>query len=179
MTVTLLRHCAVIEKYDGCYNGHIDIPLSNSGVTHAKSLAKEFGEFNFDALFCSDLKRAKETLVALYPQETHLHVNYSKALREKSWGVHEGLNFEQINRTIAYENFSQWLNALDGESIELFTKRITDFFFIELPKHNANHALIVTHAGVIKTLLSITKNISLQESFATPFDYGTYVTMEL
>ncbi len=173
MKITLLRHCAVESAYDGCYNGHIDISLSKQGYSHAKQLAIELQHHNFDALFCSDLKRAKETLDAL---DISVKPKYSLLLREKSWGRHEGLSFEKINETIPYENFAQWLEALDGERVEEFIKRIKHFFFELLPQHKINHALIITHAGVIKTLMTLTNNLSLQEAFAMPFPYGSYTT---
>ncbi len=174
MKITLLRHCAVAPAYDGCYNGHIDISLSKQGYSHAKQLSLELQHHNFDAIFCSDLRRAKETLGAL---NISLKPQYSSLLKEKSWGRHEGLSFEKINETILYENFAQWLEALDGERIGEFEKRIKHFFFELLPQHKTNHALIITHAGVIKTLMTLTNNISLQEAFAVPFPYGSYTTI--
>ncbi len=176
MRITLLRHCAVEHKYDGCYNGHIDISLSAEGLEHAQSLASEFREFHFNAIFCSDLKRAKETLEAL---KLLTEPDYTPLLREKSWGEHEGLSFEEINQTIPYENFTQWLEVLGGESVENFKERVKLFFFKELAQHKVDHVLVVTHAGVIKTLLSLINNITLEQSFSTPFGYGNYVTIEL
>ncbi len=175
MTLTLLRHCAVESDYTGCYNGHIDIALSPEGLAHATLLSTHFKNLNFDAIYCSDLTRAKETLSALQlPQP----VIYTSQLREKSWGVHEGLCFEQINKTIPYKNFTQWIDALDGESMEHFKERINTFFFTELTQQQHQNILIVTHAGVIKTLMSLTNAISLQKSFSLAFPYGHYTTIE-
>lgn len=93
MRVTLVRHAEVDEKYHGCYNGHNDIGLSKKGSLQAKELAKELDALKFDAVLCSDLRRAKETL------QHSLHAKdafYTDKLREKSWGRHEGLSFDEI-----------------------------------------------------------------------------------
>jgi alpha-ribazole phosphatase/probable phosphoglycerate mutase len=175
MRVTLLRHCAVSSDYEGCYNGHIDIALSPEGLAHANTLSSQLHAYNFDAIYCSDLLRAKATLEALkLPQP----VIYTPLLREKSWGIHEGLRFEQINRFIPYENFLQWIYALDGESISTFKARVKSFFFTQLTQQSHHHVLVVTHAGVIKILMALTHKISLQKSFALAFPYGHYTTIE-
>lgn len=93
MKITLVRHCEVDEKYLGCYNGHIDISLSDKGYIQAKDLAQKLKDENFDAVYCSDLLRAKESLK--YFKNLNNAV-YTDQLREKSWGEDEGKTYDQI-----------------------------------------------------------------------------------
>ena len=67
MKITLVRHTEVQEKYHKRYNGHIDIELSPLGLTQAKNLASYFKEREFDLVYCSDLKRARD--MRLSPRE--------------------------------------------------------------------------------------------------------------
>ena len=176
MTLTLLRHAEVVPEYHGCYNGHIDIGLSQKGKESAKALAHTMQNMHFDAIFCSDLLRAKETLRLL---DLPLSPHYSSALREKSWGEYEGKSFQEITATgLSYENFTQWIEALGGESIALFEQRVLGFFTSTIFTHPAENILIVTHSGVIKTLLAKRNNISLQEAFSEPFAYANYIQIE-
>ena len=177
MTLTLVRHGEVIEPYQGKYNGHIDIGLSKNGTKQAKKVAKQLSSIKFDKIYCSDLRRAKETLSTFkYAQE----VIYTPRLREKSWGRHEGKSFEEIEADgLKYENFLQWVNALDGENMQEYIESIDNYFKETIFKQNAQNILIVTHAGVIKTLLHLTRNISLEEAFSTPLPYSSYIKLEL
>ncbi len=174
MTLTLIRHAQVEEAYIGCYNGHLDIGLSKKGYEDAKKLKQHFNSSSFDAIFCSDLIRAKETLKQFIDSDK---IIYTKELREKSWGKHEGLSFDEIiaQGEIKYMDFEQWINALDGESIEKYTSRVKKYLFEYLPSLNRENILLVTHSGVIKTFIAYIKGMTIEEAFNYKVDYGNFV----
>ena len=177
MKIYLVRHAEVIEKYQGKYNGHIDIALSQNGKKQAKELAKKLKHIKFDKIYCSDLLRAKETLKAFnYTQK----VIYSKKLREKSWGKHEGKSFDEIiSQELTYINFEQWIKALDGENFLSYKNKIKEYFSTTIIQDTKEkNILIITHAGLIKTLISILKNISLEESFRISLPYASYIIFD-
>ena len=176
MKITLVRHSEVIKAYQCKYNGHIDIPLSLKGKNDAKELAKKLKDIEFDRVYCSDLLRAKETLDEL---GLDLEPIYTDRLREKSWGEHEGKSFEEIEIDgIKYKNFEQWISALDGENMQEYIDRVREYFYETIFKQDAQNILIITHSGLIKTLLSITKNISLEEAFAINLPYSSFITLD-
>ena len=176
MKITLVRHSEVIKEYQGKYNGHIDIALSLKGKKDAKELAQKLQDIEFDRVYCSDLLRARETLDEL---DIDLEPIYTDRLREKSWGKHEGKSFEEIELDgIKYENFEQWISALDGENMQEYIQRVREYFYKTVFKQDTKNILIVTHSGLIKTLLSITKNISLEEAFAINLPYSSYITLD-
>ena len=176
MKITLVRHSEVIKEYQGKYNGHIDISLSQKGKEDAKELAKKLQNIEFDKIYCSDLVRARETLAAFnYVCEPI----YTKELREKSWGKHEGKSFEEIQAEgIEYINFEQWISALDGEDFSIYKQKIQKYFYETVFKEDVQNILVVTHSGVIKTLLSLVNNISIEEAFATPLPYSSFITLD-
>jgi len=176
MTITLVRHGEVDNKYLGAYNGHIDIGLSEYGYKQALELAKHFKEQNFDACFCSDLVRARETL-----KPFNIKTIYTSKLREKSWGRHEGMTYDEIVEQdgVEYESFEQWLNLLDGEDYLDFIERVRLFFYEELPAKGYKNILVMTHAGVIRVLHHLHKGIPLEEAFAMDFPYATYAMLSL
>jgi len=177
MKVTLVRHAEVIEEYLGKYNGHIDISISQHGKEQAQKLAKQLNAETFDKIYCSDLVRAKETLVIFNLQIAPI---YTDKLREKSWGIHEGKSFNEIEKMgIKYENFEQWINKLDGEDLETFQQRIVKYFYATIFKDEGDNVLVVTHSGVIKTLLHIKNKISLEEAFAIKLPYASSITFTL
>ena len=177
MTLTLVRHSEVIEKYQGCYNGHIEIPLSKKGLQDAQELGKKLKNMHFDAIYCSDLLRAKQTLQAFHLEKQN--IIYTKELREKSWGKHEGMSFDEICATgLEYKNFEQWLEILDGEDVDTYIQRIKDYFYNVIAKNDAKEILVVCHSGVIKTVLSLCENISLEDAFAKELPYSSLTVIE-
>ena len=174
MNLTLVRHGEVIKEYQGKYNGHLDIALSDKGKEQAKELAKTLQISQFDMFYCSSLLRARETIAAFDAKPI-----FSDRLREKSWGRHEGKGFSEIEAEgIKYKNFEQWINALDGEDMHKYIADLREYFYETILKQDAQNILIVTHAGVIKTLLHITQNISLEEAFAKELPYASFITLD-
>ncbi len=178
MTLTLLRHAQIEASFEGCYNGHNDISLSAQGRSQARALKQRLDTSSFDAIYCSDLRRTKETLDAFCHQQ---EVIYTKELREKSWGRHEGLSYEQIVTMEGqeYKNFDQWLAILDGEAYDLFIHRIKNFFFEFLPQQGDKNLLIVTHSGVIRILFHLLEKIPLKEAFSRKVNYASLTHIEI
>ena len=177
MIITLLRHAQVEKKYQGCYNGHLDIKLSQKGYKDAKKLKKYFQASDFDAIYSSDLIRAKETAKEFINTK---NIIYTNELREKSWGRHEGLSFKEITTQdkISYINFTQWIDALDGENYQEFRKKIYNFFFNYLPSLKKTNILVITHSGVIKTFISLTNNLTLEDAFKISIPYNSNIVYD-
>lgn len=177
MLVTLVRHAEVDKAYHKCYNGHIDISLSAKGKEEAKELSLHLQNKSFNSVFCSDLKRCKETLEPFNLEVTPV---YTSMLREKSWGRHEGKNFDEIisSEDFTYEDFEQWIHALDGEEYSAYIKRVEGFFKGFLPASASGDVLVMTHAGVIRVLIHLLQDISLEEAFCKPFAYANYITLD-
>lgn len=132
--------------------GHTDSPLTKNGVAQAKNLAVELSHLRFEAVYSSDLLRAKRTaqFVAL---EHQLIVETTEALRERSFGKHEGsgrrvldLLEELNNKKISYET--------EGiETDEKITERVINFLREIAVAYPAKNVLVVTHGGILIRLL--------------------------
>ena len=176
MIVTLIRHAEVLEEYKGRYNGHLDVELSENGKLQAKAMGKRLANVDFDAIYCSDLLRARQTLAEF---KREIKPIFTKRLREKSWGRHEGKSFAEIEaQGLKYENFEQWLAQLDGEDVQSYVDSIREYFYETIFKQEARNVLVVTHSGVIKSLLSVTNDVSLQEAFSMSLPYSSVLTLD-
>ena len=174
MKITLVRHGEVEEAFIGKYNGHNDIGLSRRGKKQMQELAHALKNERFDAVFSSDLRRARESIEPFGFNE----VIFDAALREKSWGEHEGLGFDEItSKGLLYESFSQWLDALGGESVMAYQERVSRFFK-KLCLCEYENVFVMTHAGVIRTLMGLHKGLSLEESFSLTLPYGSVVVFD-
>ena len=90
------------------------------------------------------------------------------------------MSFDAIveEEALKYEGFLQWITALDGEPYDAYISRIEAFFTRELPQQTYEKVLVVTHAGVIRVLMHLLQNISLEAAFSVDFPYSAYTVLD-
>lgn len=97
-TIALVRHGVTPWNYSGRAQGHVDIPLSPEGHHQAELVAKSLATESWDALYASDLSRARQTAEAI-GRELDLPVKIDPGLRERFMGQAEGLtNWDRNDR---------------------------------------------------------------------------------
>ncbi len=156
--IHLIRHGAIDETLKGKYIGVTDAPLSQNGIKALKSLAAGGGYPPTKVVFTSPLKRCTETCRIIYPDLSPLAI---ADLREYNFGDWEGKTADELGGD---EAFQRWLAAdnsvcpPNGESNADFVRRICKMFesITEgLMKTGTTQSAIVTHGGVIMTLLAV------------------------
>ena len=157
-TVYVVRHGETDWNIKGVIQGHTDIPLNSKGKTQAKNLSAKLKDVFFDAVFSSDLMRAKETaeIVAL---EKKIAVQATQLLRERNFGTLEGKSavlLDQLRKDIAYlsdeEKYTYRLQADIENDEEVISRFITYIREIAIGYPNKN-ILMVTHGGMLRMLL--------------------------
>ncbi len=88
-TFYLVRHGETDWNANKIIQGHSNNPLNQTGEKQARELAKKFKNVHFDAVFSSDLLRAKRT-AEIIGQEKNLAVKTTRFLRERAFGKFEG-----------------------------------------------------------------------------------------
>lgn len=162
--LVLLRHGQTDWNLNHRYQGLTDIPLNETGEKQAIEANKYLQEFQFDAVYCSDLDRAKTTarlaLKGLFPMEA---VRYDRRLRERSFGTYEGGPYDKEKLPAEYragmeadpENFK----FPEGESLCDVEKRIHPFFDEVIAKHKGETVLLVAHGSLLATMLFVKDNL--------------------
>ena len=89
-TLHFVRHGETDWNREGRVQGQTDVPLSARGREQAEELAASLGERPIGAIWSSDLRRALETAEPL-ARRLGLEVRVTPALRERNFGVLEGL----------------------------------------------------------------------------------------
>lgn len=97
--LVLIRHGESVWNLENRFTGWSDIDLSAAGMEQAKQagqLLKKNG-YNFDAGFCSVLKRSIKTLHILLEELDHLWIPVQKSwrLNERFYGALQGLNKDE------------------------------------------------------------------------------------
>src|SRR5437763_16473885 len=97
MTMLLLvRHGETDWNAERRWQGHADVPLNEHGRSQAKLLADELaGERALDAIYVSDLSRARET-ADIVGTRLGLPVVLARDLREIEVGSREGLTGDEV-----------------------------------------------------------------------------------
>ncbi len=154
--LVLIRH--ELTDFVGTFCGHLNPPLSARGRGRLKGLAQSLRHYQFRSIYSSDLHRAVETAESIAAVR-HLPTKLRRDLRELAFGEWEGLAWEQIvarDPVVA----QRWLNeypavaAPGGEEFDSFLTRVQQAMNAIADQARGQCAAIVTHAGVIRTVLA-------------------------
>ncbi len=96
-TLMLVRHGETEWNRDMRFQGHGDSRLTTKGRAQTEALGKRLAAIPFDRLISSDLGRARATAAIIAGHTGHT-VETDPRLRERHYGVLEGLNIKEIRR---------------------------------------------------------------------------------
>ncbi len=156
--IHFIRHGEIAETHSGAYIGITDVSLSEKGRAELAELDKNYRYPYAPVLFSSPLKRCLETCEIIYPDSTPITVD---ELSEINFGIWEGKTAEELKND---ELFNKWLSGdtsvkpPQGESSADFTRRVCLMFqkIVDgLVSTGHTEAVIVTHGGVIMTLMAV------------------------
>lgn len=164
-TIYLLRHGAIERRYHRRFIGSTDVPLSAQGRRASARLAGTFSRLDGLECLSSPLRRARQTARAAAPG-LNGGVRFLPALREMDFGRWEGLTFEEISRkdpagVQGWASFSPRFRFPGGEGLGSFQRRLRRLERLLL-RHRARHLLVVSHGGVIRSLLCLWKGKPLR-----------------
>ena len=131
--------------------------MNETGRKQAQKLQERFRKIAIDFLYCSDLKRAKETAEIAFP-DWRTKIIVSPHIRELDFGEWEGRKYEEI---LAKDEraYRAWLDnpALStpprGESLSSMKNRVKEFLQNILDRFKDETVAVVTHSGPIRVTL--------------------------
>ena len=170
----LLRHGETDWNQKSIFQGQTDIDLNKRGREQAKKAAEITQKLEFDQIYSSDLKRAKNTALMI-SREKNSEIKESKQLREMNFGDWEGLSFAEIKKQYS-DLASAWQQdpvhnyPPGGEKLSDFKFRIEAFFQKIIERYQGNKILVVTHGGVIKLYLTAVLSIKLENFWQFQID---------
>ena len=138
-TLLLVRHGETDWNAEGRLQGQTDRPLSDYGRRQARQLAEELESEELEAIYSSDLARARET-AEIVRERLGLPVVLDPDLREKDWGTWEGLTSVERDRV-----------EFVGESTEAHRDRMLRSLRRISESHPGDgQVLVVTHGGSMR-----------------------------
>ncbi len=151
--LTLVRHGETAWNAEGRIQGHLDIPLSRTGLAQAAAIGRRLSGEAFDAILSSDLERALQTALPILRDSEQTLVRDAR-LRERHLGVLQGLTGEEaaIHQPHAWGTFKARNPeaALEGgETLAEFSRRVVGLIEYLLMTYTGSRLLLVTHGGVL------------------------------
>lgn len=154
MKLILVRHGESEANANHILQGQTEGKLTKKGIEQAKKVGKELKEkYKIDMVFCSPLKRTKETLNCIldkYPIEGKIFM--SKLLMERDFGEYSEMETQLIDWE-EMDKDNKINEELGIESLANLKKR-SELFLEDLKLEDAKTVLVVSHSGPIKMMIS-------------------------
>lgn len=181
--IDLLRHGE--SQYSHTLRGHLDDELTAKGWQQMQSTIEQVANQPWDVIISSSLKRCAcfaEQLAKT--NELPLLLNHN--LKEMYFGDWEGVSTQQIYETSPELLANFWQKPSQycpprAETLMQFQTRVLKGFkdlLVHMQSQNMQHALVVTHGGVIKLLACLARQQPLDDLLKMSADLGKLYSLE-
>ncbi len=171
MEIYLIRHTRVEIPRTVCY-GASDVALSNSYLTDKQIVTSKISPVSDALIYSSPLKRCRQLA-----QDMFVNITFDERLKEYNFGDWELKKWVEVPK----REMDFWGKDIvnnrppNGENMQDVLDRALDFWHsiitTQLPDNQ--QVYIVTHSGVIRTLICHFLEIPLKNAFRMGIDYGS------
>lgn len=163
----LVRHGVTAWNKDRRFQGQIDIPLDDEGRDQAMRTGRRLAGERVDAVYSSDLSRARETADAI-ARAIGVERRSEHGLRERHYGAFEGRTHDEIRRDRP-QAYARW-HAREpgfalpggGESLSQFHGRVLATLRTLASRHPGERVVAVTHGGVLDCAYRIASGLPVE-----------------
>ena len=166
--ILAVRHGETAWNVDTRIQGHLDIPLNDTGLLQARWLARALAERDeVHAIYASDLSRAQVTAQTI-AEAVGLGVTLHQGLRERSFGAFQGRTFAEIEAELPEharhwrQRTPQWTPPDNGESLVTLRERVLKTVDELAAPHVGEQIVLVAHGGVMDVLYRAATRLDLQ-----------------
>ncbi len=154
--IIAIRHGETAWNVDTRIQGHLDIPLNDTGLWQAARVGEALADETVAAIYTSDLQRAHATAQAV-ARTTGAPLATDEGLRERSFGQFQGRTFAEIEAELP-EQARRWRQRdpdyapEGGESLTTLRTRIAGTVARLAARHTGEQVVLVAHGGVLDAL---------------------------
>jgi len=170
--ILLIRHGETSWNAVKRLQGHLDIPLNPEGERQAAALGKALRDEPLDAVFSSDLLRARQTAHAIAaPRDMEVQIDAD--LRERCYGAFEGMRHAEIKERYP-EAYRVWqardLDARiptgerEAETLREFSTRVIDAITRIVSACSYRRIAFVSHGGVLECVYRAAQGVGFAHS---------------
>ncbi|HQF62863.1 MAG TPA: histidine phosphatase family protein [Anaerolineaceae bacterium] len=166
----LVRHGQTDWNLEKRYQGQADIPLNLTGLQQAADLANRLEGEAFEALYSSDLSRARQT-AELLARTLGLPLRLDARLREIHQGEWQGEYLDDVRERHTLLLEEHWNNparsrAPGGESVIEVAGRAAQAISEICRRHPRGRVLVVSHGLTLATLICQARSASLARVYS-------------
>jgi len=176
MKIIALRHTSVSCSSGTCY-GQTDVETAQTYESEKEKIILNLKSVEFDLVYSSPLTRCRKLAEEV---SRGVPVIYDPRLMELNFGDWENRRWEEFYFTPKAQLwFSDWLNIScpNGESYGEMMHRVKCWLDDLYNNHTDGNILIITHAGVIRALVSLLTDIATEKIFDIKVGYGAIVNL--
>ncbi|MBF04564.1 MAG: alpha-ribazole phosphatase [Flavobacterium sp.] len=168
MEIYLVRHTETVCEKGICY-GQADIALREPYLQEFEEIKQQLSLQEKIPVFSSPLIRCTQLADFL----SNGNFQTDARLMEMHFGDWELHSWDEIPK----EPLNHWMEDFvsvqvpNGESFVLLYKRVLSFIE-DLKRKDIKKAIIITHAGVIRSFLCYQQNLPLQDAFQNKCNFG-------
>lgn len=175
-SIYLVRHGAVEKPAAKTYIGSTDLCLSREGIRQAELLRERFSRLDIEAVYCSGLKRARET-ARIIAEGLGREPVARPEFNEIDMGEWEGKSFDEVKEKYPGQFEARGMDLFDyrtagGESFRDVQERALRALQ-DILAGTRGDIVIVAHSGIKSSLIANLQGTSFEECFGRPQDYGS------
>ncbi|RYY93603.1 MAG: histidine phosphatase family protein [Comamonadaceae bacterium] len=163
--LVLIRHGETEMNRELRFQGHVNVALNAIGLEQARRLAARMTGEQADAVYVSDLLRARQTAEPI-AATLALDPLIEAGLREQGFGRVDGMRVDDIKaqHPEAWEGwlrFDEDFSMPEGESTRQFHARVMDAVQRLVATHPGQRLVVVTHGGVLDMIYRTARSLGL------------------
>ena len=166
--ICLVRHGETSWNAEKRIQGNIDVGLNEAGLAQAEAAARWLSPLAIEALYSSDLQRARQTAQGL-AGVLKLAPILRPEFRERRYGLFEGLTYEQSRSrypdvySLFEERVPDFVIPYGGESLQQLHLRVSTGLRRLVDEHRGQTIAVVTHGGVLDIVNRLVRGTSLRQ----------------
>ncbi len=168
MRIIITRHGETEQNRSKILQGHMDGKLTPEGKEQAKKLGIRLAKEHIDAIYTSDLSRARLTAEAVAMHHPKASLTITKELREVDIGALTGKPYSHLD----HHNLPD-----DYERDELLYARAQKFIHFIIEKHSGQTVLCVAHGRMNRCLIAVLLGHSPEGIDAIAVQHNTSVNI--
>jgi len=163
--LVLVRHGETDMNRELRFQGQVNVGLNAIGHEQAHRLAARLAREQAEAVYVSDLLRARQTAEPI-AGKLALKPVAERGLREQAFGRVDGMRVEEIQREHP-QAWERWLRfeedfaMPEGESTRVFHARVMEAVQRVVAAHPRQTIVVVTHGGVLDMIYRTARSLGL------------------
>lgn len=181
--IYLVRHGQTAWNASGRFMGQADISLNETGLAQAAAVARRLAGQPFDAIYSSDLLRARATAEP-FAAGRLTPIQTEPRLRELHFGTWQGLTYSEIaqhdpQRLAAWQADPLQCAPPGGETLGQMLMRLQGLLSEIRGAYPEGDVLLVSHGGPLRTLVCSLLGLPVEAYWRFKLDNGSLSILEL